>query len=526
MTLTTLDLTTDVLVIGGGLAGTWAAVAAAREGARVMLVDKGYCGTSGVTATAGPGHWWVPPTPGAREAAIDKRLGSAYGLADARWMARIIDTTWTSLPTLAGHYDFPQNEQGITQYRGLRGPEYLRGMRRLALDNGVIILDHHPALELLRDDQGSVAGARGWRRQAGGNWQVRAPAVVLASGGCAFLSRLLGSHTNTGDGYLMAAEAGAELSGMEFSSYYCIAAAGSSMTRSMVYSFGEYFDAADRPLNIAIGPDFTDALAKALLNGPVYCRLNRVPAYLRAQLPSIQPNLMLPFDRHGIDPWRDKFPVTLHPEGTIRGVGGLRVIDDDCQTTVPGVFAAGDAASRELIAGATSGGGAQNSAWALSSGQWAGRGAARLARQKSGREVALQGFGGAGLQARPGVTQLDHLIQRIQGEVHPLEKNLFRSGNQLDQSLHVLENVWDQVHTGLSPDPTNPLRAREIAAMAATARWCYSAAALRKESRGMHQRSDTPNQNPLFDAHLRIAGVDQLRTRFDPLTPSLQGHAQ
>ncbi len=150
----------------------------------------------------------------------------------------------------------------------------------------------------------------------------------------------------------------------------------------MVYSFGEYFDAADRPLNIATGPTFTESLAKALLNGPVYCRLNRVPAQIRAQLPSIQPNLMLPFDRRGIDPYRDRFPVTLHPEGTIRGVGGLRVIDDDCQTTVPGVFAAGDAASRELIAGATSGGGAQNSAWALSSGQWAGRGAARLARKK------------------------------------------------------------------------------------------------------------------------------------------------
>ncbi len=153
------ELTCDVLVIGGGLAGTWAAVAAAREGVRVILVDKGYCGTSGVTATAGPGHWWVPPTPGAREAAIDKRLGTAYGLADARWMSRIIDTTWTSLPTLSGYYDFPQDERGITQYRGLRGPEYLRGMRRLALDNGVTILDHHPALELLRDDQGTVAGA-------------------------------------------------------------------------------------------------------------------------------------------------------------------------------------------------------------------------------------------------------------------------------------------------------------------------------------------------------------------------------
>ncbi|HCN46793.1 MAG TPA: hypothetical protein DIT18_14980, partial [Pseudomonas sp.] len=40
-----------MLVIGGGLAGTWAAVAAAREGAKVVLAEKGFCGTSGVTAS-------------------------------------------------------------------------------------------------------------------------------------------------------------------------------------------------------------------------------------------------------------------------------------------------------------------------------------------------------------------------------------------------------------------------------------------------------------------------------------------
>jgi hypothetical protein len=47
-----LSLATDVLVIGGGFAGAWAARRLA--GADVVLVDKGYCGTSGVTATAGP----------------------------------------------------------------------------------------------------------------------------------------------------------------------------------------------------------------------------------------------------------------------------------------------------------------------------------------------------------------------------------------------------------------------------------------------------------------------------------------
>jgi succinate dehydrogenase/fumarate reductase flavoprotein subunit len=136
------------------------------------------------------------------------------------------------------------------------------------------------------------------------------------------------------------------------------------------------------------------------------------------------------------------------------------------------------------------------------------------------------------LQSRPALakTRPNELIQRIQAEVHPLEKNLFRSGNQIGRSLQALENVWDEVREGLQVDEHNPLKAREIAAMAATARWCYSAAQQRRESRGMHQRSDTPEQSPLFDAHLRIAGVDQPWTRLDavpaPITPPPQGHAQ
>ena len=45
-----IALEADVLVIGGGMAAAWAAISAAREGAAVLLVDKGFVGTSGVTA--------------------------------------------------------------------------------------------------------------------------------------------------------------------------------------------------------------------------------------------------------------------------------------------------------------------------------------------------------------------------------------------------------------------------------------------------------------------------------------------
>jgi succinate dehydrogenase/fumarate reductase flavoprotein subunit len=516
---TDLNFEVDVLVIGGGLAGTWAAVTAARDGASVVLVEKGYCGTSGVTATAGPGHWWVPPDPKLRAEAISRRQATAFGLADSGWMARVLDTTWHTLPTIAGYYDFSADDNGAVHYRSLRGPEYMRAMRRLAQDCGVRILDQSPALELLLHADGSVAGAGGLQRQRRQKWSARAAAVVLATGGCAFMSRLLGSQTNTGDGYLMAAEAGAELSGMEFCSYHTVSPIFSTMTRSMSYAFATYLDASGRELPIPQGPDSTPALARALLDGPVFCHLGRMPSDIRAVLPQISPNFMLPFVRKHIDPFNQPFEVTLRGEGTVRGTGGLRIVGDDCSTTVRGLFAAGDAATREYVAGATSGGGAQNSAWALSSGQWAGGGAASLARSQGRRaNRAAESIGAAGLRPRQiaaSAASAGDVITTMQGEMLPFDKIIFRSGSRLTASLSILNSTWANVTTSCQRHEIENGKAREAASLVATARWCYAAAQARKESRGMHRRDDAPAQNESLSRRLLVSGLDQISTCFE-----------
>src|SRR3954467_5244044 len=63
----------DVLILGGGPAGCWAAITAAASGATVVLADKGYCGTSGATAPPGTGVWSVPPDAEARAQARASR---------------------------------------------------------------------------------------------------------------------------------------------------------------------------------------------------------------------------------------------------------------------------------------------------------------------------------------------------------------------------------------------------------------------------------------------------------------------
>jgi hypothetical protein len=122
----------------------------------------------------------------------------------------------------------------------------------------------------------------------------------------------------------MAAEAGARLSGMEFSSCYTLAPAYSTMTRPMMYLFGSYFDADGNELAPGFGAGFPGPLAKAMVHGPVFTRLDKAPKDIRQRIHLVQPNFRLPFDRRGIDPFTDLFEVTLHGEGTIRGVGENR----------------------------------------------------------------------------------------------------------------------------------------------------------------------------------------------------------
>ena len=448
--------------------------------------------------------------PQARDRAVSQRVIAGLGLGEAAWMHEIIEETWRTLPTLASHYAFGVDDEGQTNFRAVRGPEYMRALRAFARDHGVTILDHSPVLELLARSDGSIGGARGLRRQDGARtYQIAAGATVLAAGGTSFQSDLLGSRTNTGDGYLLAAEAGAELSGMEFTAAYTIAPAHSTMTRSMAYAFAAYYDGDGHELDLPFGPQQTAGLAKALLEGPVFCSLHRLPDDIKARLHTISPNVPLVFDRWKIDPYRDRFEVTLHNDGTIRGLGGVRVDDVDGRTSVRGLFVAGDNASREKVAGAISGGGNVNSAWALSSGVRSGQAAARLARFIGSKTSSLTPLGHAGLRPslRTREVDLGAIRAGVRAGMHPFDKNLFRKGSTLAASQRSLDGLWREVADHAGGDP---LRARETAALVATARWSVATARRRTESRGLHSRIDHPGLDPALALRLVSRGFDHI----------------
>ncbi len=106
--------------------------------------------------------------------------------------------------------------------------------------------------------------------------------------------------------------------------------------------------------------------------------------------------------------------------------------------------------------------------------------------------VGVWGVGGRALRPdRPSKTiDTEAVVLGVQKEVMPYEKNLFRSDRRLKESSSVLDGLWQELD-GHAPAGTQALvRAREAAAMVATARWMYASARKRTETRGMHKHED------------------------------------
>jgi succinate dehydrogenase/fumarate reductase flavoprotein subunit len=518
-----IDLTADVLVIGGGPAGIWAALAAVDDGSSVVIVEKGYLGTSGpfgVGANTGI-YYIMPDDREQRYAMVEARQPIAYGLSDPAWGYRVFDQSYANLDAMAKWgFEWPRNSQGKQDRGSLRGPTIMAFLRSVALRKGVTVLDHSPALELLLSE-GAGAGARGVNKQTGQSWQVRSASVIVATGGTAFLSGIVGDKTHTGDGYLLAAEAGADFSGMEFTGQYHAAPSDTNLTRGAYRSgVGTYYDNNGKPT--LEGRQMVQAI---LETGGAWDQLDRTNDPITQDLIRKTHALCFQyFDRKGIDPFKQRYPINFVLEGTMRAGGGI-AIDDNLQTRIPGLFAGGDVTSREKLVGAGPPGGGPASAWAFATGHLAGRSAARFSKSigphAATRKVTSAAQVGGGPVAKRDVSP-DEIIKAVQEEILPLEKNYWRTGAGMSNSLERFHALWRDAIPNLGYVVQNDRKAtardrmktREAASLLAAGRWIYASANERTESRGLHRRKDFTEQDPAQDGqHITSGGLDEVWLR-------------
>lgn len=227
----------EVAVIGGGAAAMRAAIAAHDAGVDTVIVSKQTPGYSGNSVIARSGHS-APFSPDDTPQTFfdDVIKGGEYvnhqpivRALSAEACARIEELLAWGVPFLtsegrietqpsAGH----RYPRGCYTTKNL-ATEVARPVRAQVDQRGIRVLDHIMLNDLLIDD-GRCCGVVGLHRQNGEIYAVRAPAVIIATGGGA---DVYAQTTNvsgvTGDGLAMALRAGVELVDMEFVQYYPVA---------------------------------------------------------------------------------------------------------------------------------------------------------------------------------------------------------------------------------------------------------------------------------------------------------------
>jgi succinate dehydrogenase/fumarate reductase flavoprotein subunit len=186
-------------------------------------------------------------------------------------------------------------------------------------------------------------------------------------------------------------------------------------------------------------------------------------------------------------------------------------------TTVPGLFAGGDAASREPVVGATSGGGGPNSTWAIASSFAAGRSAVAQAGALGAHvhqrqaQTAYEGDRESGAAIDAG--KAAYYISVAQAAMFPLERNFTRDAGGLQDSLARLDDACRSFRSARRSRSAcrGRRREREVAGMLATARWICASALERCETRGIHRRRDFPAVNDAPPRSLTLRGVYEHR---------------
>jgi succinate dehydrogenase/fumarate reductase flavoprotein subunit len=535
-------LSADVLIVGAGGAGMYAALAAARKGASVILLDKSLVGRGGATVMAQmtvavalgqqePDHWTIH---------LDDTLKAGRGLCNEELAALLCETgpqrilemeRWGTRWARENGHIKQEMAPGHSRRRCCyvdflnTGPAVAATLRRKVGDIPEIRrISNIAVVEILVND-GRAAGAIGLDIVKGEMVTFAAKAVILAAGGLTKLyARNSASANMAGESYALALWAGAELIDMEFVQFFPIGHLAPrlvGMDPIMWDPFryklggkllnGDFEEFVDR----YGGTDFgkytatRDLASYSILkeveagrgspHGGAYLDFRHIAeSELRAAFGPVIDRLQV----NGID--LTKMPVEVGPIAHYH-MGGVRV-DANLETRVGGLYAAGEAVGGANGANRLSGNAVTE---ALVFGERAGTAAAENAKRSS--ETWNAGM------ARPALERLRSLLEKPAGESAPpvaLQSELqaimwdkagpFRTGDKLASASKRIEAMQSKDFLNIKAEPKKSFNLNlqdwfELRAMLTVAEAVVTSAFKRTESRGAHQREDFPETDPAFE---------------------------
>lgn len=494
----------DVVVLGGGLAGCRAALAAAAHGATVAMVAPAAPGHTGNSSRASGGFATAIPPGDDWRAHYDDFLRGGYGINDTDLVRLVTRNAADALASLAGLVDgFQRNDDGfelkqVPAHDRPRSAQFTLGMERLMstlgetlVSRGVSLLTECTPVALLQDEAGRVCGVSAFTER-GDRVDLESQCVVLATGGCGDLFPVSSNAPGVaGEGYAMALRAGCRLRDMEFIQFTPTAFAAPSEIRGqtivgsllslpgvrLLNSQNERFMRAYDPANLERAD--RASLARAIQReiqegrgseaGGVYLDLSAVPA---DELDNHRPGFLEWLYRHGIDP--ASTPLQTAPSAHTC-LGGLAV--DQELSAMPGLYAAGEAIGGTHGANRLS---SNSLAEANVTGLVAGRNAARYARRLSGPPRAVRGCEAMPL-TRAEVDTLTAELKDVMGRCAGVE----RDASSIEAGIERLDRLMRKFD-GTGSVPVASVAVNRILACQAI----LVAAHMRTESRGCHCRRD------------------------------------
>ncbi|MEE8448348.1 MAG: FAD-binding protein [Thermodesulfobacteriota bacterium] len=367
----TIDV--DVLVVGGGLAGCFAAIRAREFCAKVALVEKAVVARSGSAVFC---HDFLAPLP---EGELDNWLRDIVEhtefMSDQRYAEILLLEQRDRLNDLVSWgVPFERDEAGqllLSVGRGHKRSRVVLGdcrkmleiAKAVAVSKGVKLIERVMVTDLLTSDghhptKGKIMGAVGIHTRGGGFITFKARAVILCTG--VIGTKIHGAYADnlTGDGQAMAFRAGAELAGLEFnfgSSFFtpcrgkpalvgiwALQTLGAHIVNKQGERFMERYvpERGDRRATQGL---IAQAMTKEIMEGrgPTYFDIRHFAPEKYSQLERILPIRMAAFRDAGLDLRKDL--LDCRPVLTYIGTGGCGGIRINLfgETNIPGLLAAG-----------------------------------------------------------------------------------------------------------------------------------------------------------------------------------------
>jgi len=506
--------TFDVVVVGSGIAGLYAALQAHEHGVRVLVVTKGGIeeastryAQGGIAAAVGPGD--------SPEAHLRDTIEAGAGLVDeeaARILVYEAADRIADLVRYGVRFDASNGEVSLGMEAAHSAPRILHAggdatgleielsLSSLARREGVTILEHTMAERILTSG-GRARGIEVLDTRSGVVRPYEAGTIVLASGGAGQLYRTTTNPSiSTGDGIELAYACGAEVMNLEFTQFHPTVL---RLDGAPVFLISEAVRGEGALLFNVRGERFMpryderaelaprDVVARAAVAEMRATEADHVllditdhdRSWLTARFPQIFRTCL----EHGLDISRDRIPVS---PGAHYSMGGVRT-NTWGETTVPGLFAVGEVACTGV------------------------HGANRLASNSLletvvfARRTIERLFEGQGESAPPPAPTLE-------ARALP-ERPSFHGGEPSAEALREL--MWS--HVGIERDGAGLAAAaamlggwahrlppgidrptRELRSLLVCARLATEAALLREESRGAHYRRDFPLPREEWRHHL------------------------